>query len=277
MYGAEVWGIYPCLSVLKGLNNNDKVSPIYHKWKCHIVQMKFYRRILGLSRKSPVLLMLGDLGEFPLFIDVLTSVFKYWSNTMNLTNNALIHQSFLDSFTEMNQLNNYQMGVKNLLHFLNFPHTWENFYGNAKQIKTALQNNFITFWTSEINDKEHSRYQFYASVKKSFHIENYLVYIRDFTLRAALSRLRMSSHNLMIEKGRHLGLRKEDRVCDFCQVLEDENHFIFHCKKFTKQRDCIHNFQKLSKLDDIFNDEMNNKCLVDLAKYTKSCLFPPKN
>ena len=40
----------------------------------------------------------------------------------------------------------------------------------------------------------------------------------------------MCDHNLAIEKGRYLKIPREQRLCVVCNVVEDEAHFLLHCK-----------------------------------------------
>lgn len=53
----------------------------------------------------------------------------------------------------------------------------------------------------------------------------------------------MSSHPLCIETGRRKNpkIPRAERVCMLCNVLEDENHAIFHCK--------AHDFIRVSFVD----------------------------
>ena len=55
--------------------------------------------------------------------------------------------------------------------------------------------------------------------------------------RIALTKLRLSNHKLMIEKGRHLKLDRNRRFCPFCpNEVEDEIHFMITCKNYTGDR-----------------------------------------
>ena len=58
-----------------------------------------------------------------------------------------------------------------------------------------------------------------------FYLEN----INQFRYRNAITKLRVSSHALEIERGRHCGLSVEERICGYCHCIEDEKHFLFHC------------------------------------------------
>ena len=46
-----------------------------------------------------------------------------------------------------------------------------------------------------------------------------------------LTQFRLSSHDLLIEKGRYQNIPREERICEKCSLheIEDEFHFIFIC------------------------------------------------
>ena len=52
------------------------------------------------------------------------------------------------------------------------------------------------------------------------------------------SKLRLSSHKLSIEKGRHSHpkIPEENRLCKVCGVIENEKHFLLHCDMYHEQR-----------------------------------------
>ena len=52
-----------------------------------------------------------------------------------------------------------------------------------------------------------------------------------------MTKLRLSNHELMIEKGRHLNLPINERKCPFCPLVEDEAHFLMQCHIYTPMRD----------------------------------------
>ena len=58
--------------------------------------------------------------------------------------------------------------------------------------------------------------------------------------RIALSRFRLSSHNLAIELGRHARpiIPVEQRLCKHCDsmAIEDEVHFLLKCPRFKNER-----------------------------------------
>ena len=50
--------------------------------------------------------------------------------------------------------------------------------------------------------------------------------------RRSLSSFRISTHR----RGRYCGERPEERLCDFCNIIEDEIHFLCGCKRYLELR-----------------------------------------
>ena len=69
-------------------------------------------------------------------------------------------------------------------------------------------------------------------------MENYLNTIRNVKRRIQLSKLRLSNHVLMIEKGRQYGIEPGNRLCPLCLNgnVEDEFHFLLKCKTYSHLR-----------------------------------------
>ena len=57
-------------------------------------------------------------------------------------------------------------------------------------------------------------------------MEDYLNSIKNVADRTALTKIRLSNHTLMIEKGRHQGLQENQ------SQVENEYHFIMECNTF---------------------------------------------
>ncbi|ELU18775.1 hypothetical protein CAPTEDRAFT_218505 [Capitella teleta] len=54
--------------------------------------------------------------------------------------------------------------------------------------------------------------------------------------RIATTRLRLSSHNLAIERGRWLQKPREERLCSTCHVIQHEQHALKDCTLNTEAR-----------------------------------------
>ena len=51
--------------------------------------------------------------------------------------------------------------------------------------------------------------------------------------------IRISAHELAIEKGRYSNVPRSNRFCNACNanLIEDEEHFLLHCTAYTEIRD----------------------------------------
>ena len=86
----------------------------------------------------------------------------------------------------------------------------------------------------------------YSQLKKTPGYEAYLSEIRHIEMRTALTKLRLSNHTLMIEKGRHLKIERNRRFCPYCpRSIEDEKHFLMECKSFNNLRNDLFDNAKL--------------------------------
>ena len=112
-------------------------------------------------------------------------------------------------------------------------------------IKTKVNKYFELEVFRRLNEHitENRKISLYASFKTTFKFESYLDYIKDFTARCALAKLRMSAHNLQIETGRFSKSKtpRDERFCPYCKTLntlavEDEVHFLLVCSLFNEER-----------------------------------------
>ena len=71
-----------------------------------------------------------------------------------------------------------------------------------------------------------------------FKMEKYIEYISNDKLRTELAALRLSAHNLDIERGRHINVSRENRVCRLCSMsmVESEFYFLLVCSRFNDIR-----------------------------------------
>ena len=86
----------------------------------------------------------------------------------------------------------------------------------------------------------------YRLFKEGREMEPYLYRVKESKYRIAISRLRASSHVLEIERGRYTRPKTPitERLCPFCNVVEDEQHFLLICKIYDQERNRM--FSKIS-------------------------------
>ena len=108
-------------------------------------------------------------------------------------------------------------------------------------INETLHTKFINDTLEDIaNSTKFPKLRTYKLFKKDFRLENYLMEIENTKHALALTRFRISSHNLRIETGRYdqRKIKPEDRLCIYCrsQAVEDEQHFLLQCPLYDNER-----------------------------------------
>jgi len=112
---------------------------------------------------------------------------------------------------------------------------------------------------AEINS-ENSKLRTYAKLKTEAGMEKYLDSIKNIKNRTALTKIRLSNHDLMIEKGRHQDLQENQRLCPFCDnKIENEQHFVMECPTY--------NVLRQSLFDDITENDNEFIRLNELEKF----------
>ena len=114
---------------------------------------------------------------------------------------------------------------------------WQNQFNmliNFETIKSRILDIHQQSWYSAINNS--SRLETYPLLKHDFIFEPYLDYIKEKRFRIAMTRFRTSSHDIFIEKGRHLNIERNQRTCNMCtgNMIENEFHFFTFMPTKTK-------------------------------------------
>ena len=104
-------------------------------------------------------------------------------------------------------------------------------------VKQRLKDQFIQNWNGRL--EESSRAIFYKHIS-SFDFKPYLNILNISKFRYSMTKLRVSSHRLSIESGRWSKPNPtplSERNCLFCNLLEDEYHFVLECN--LEKESCI--------------------------------------
>jgi hypothetical protein len=153
---------------------------------------------------------------------------------------------------------------------------WINQDNNHSQFHFCIIRNRILDiykqgWYSSINNSR--RLVTYSLYKHEFECEKYLKCILPIKYKIALSRFRLSSHDLAIETGRHRNIPVENRICTSCQMnlIENEYHFLLICPKYYNLRKQFFSpyychWPTLQKFETLLSSK-NPKVLNNLAKY----------
>lgn len=224
LYGAEVWGAY----LFKMQNNSlpsmlQNVTTLIEK-----LHSKFCKHVLLVNRKASNYAVRWELGRYPLFINIVCSVLKYFVNIRNRCQHSMVN---LALGINMQLKNSWYAFIEFILTKTGY--TIDSLNNNIicqgkNSILSKLKNVSQSIYYRKLCDC--TKLCLYSSVKPVFSLENYLLHIKDSTRRRAVTQLRLSCHKLPIEIGRYSGLNREDRLCIFCgHCIGDEKHCLMDC------------------------------------------------
>ena len=232
-YGCEIWGFASAQCIER-------------------VHRKFCKQILNVKLSTNNYALYTELGRHPLYIERQIRIIKYWFKLATETNsNCILKSAFEDmkNRTE-NSINKllWTSKVKSLLERNGFAEVWQypesvNIKMFLPVLKTRLIDTFIT--ESREGIRSSSSLSLFKELNTTYEIAPYLKLLCLDKRRAALAKLRLSSHSLAIETGRHSGIPRENRKCSVCDLndIEDEYHFIIICPFYRDLRkDYIPNY-----------------------------------
>jgi hypothetical protein len=105
LYGCEIWGIFNS-NTARFRNGTFRGSPdrmIYSNLICEKLHTKFCKFILGVHKKNTNFAVLSELGCFPLYYDIIKSIFHYWNRLEYLENFPLLQNAYEQSKQLYNQ------------------------------------------------------------------------------------------------------------------------------------------------------------------------------
>ena len=194
LYASDFWGC------LKMPTNN----PIEN------THMRFCKDLLDVQRQTTNIGVLLDLGRVPIMLYGRKNCIKNWcrihvlgrADDLVSTHNVLIGNGLKWNQAVINCLNNMGIG-------------WLSGTENVhEKAMTRMADIFHQEAFANLA-KTSSKLRTYGKIKTDIGIERYLYHIPNVETRIAVSRLRLSNHQLMIEKGRHLKLDVSQRICPF--------------------------------------------------------------
>lgn len=115
-------------------------------------------------------------------------------------------------------------------------------------------------------------------MKNRFEFEPYLDFIKEDKFRTALTRFKVSSHQLAIETGRYNNIERNERKCLNCNmnVVESEYHFILVCPKFIEIRKqylkkYYYQWPTIQKFENLFSNK-SKLVILNISKYIYNAL-----
>lgn len=221
LYSSEIWG-YENTSLIENMH------------------IQFCKRLLKVRKSTPNFMVYGELGRFPLYIQIFTRMFNFWCKLVQTqsTLSSCIY-SVLYNLHESGSIKSlWVQHIKKSLNSTGLTFLWHMQHSvDLCKYKTLfqsiLQDMFIQEWFS---NQVSSKGSFYFSFKNSFKLEDYLLKL-NYRHAITICKLRTSNHKFPIETGRWCNVIREDRLCPLCmEAVGDEFHYLFICKHFETER-----------------------------------------
>ena len=224
-YGSEVWGMHEAKDV-------------------EIIHTKFCRRILNVKISTNLCGLYGELGRIPLKTQRKLNILKYWIKLLKLQQDSVPKKIYLLLKDDANKNmtyngSNWAFQIKSILESIGLAFIWYNQLEMDipfSLIKQRIMDMYYQSWYSDINNS--NRLITYCRYKHDFAFENYLDVLKENKYRVALTRFRLSSHDLNIEQGRYDNVPRHERICKCCRtnVVETEYNFLLVCPLYRELR-----------------------------------------
>ena len=246
LYGSEIWGI----DRLK-TQDTSTFNESLEKYTSEKLNLSFAKFSLGVHKKAQSSAVRGELGRYPLGLDITSNIISFYSHIYSKKANPLL--TYVAKSSKYSKSWIYK--CEQLLDSLQITNTPETI--KRKTTMQLLKNSYKHFWCSKINTE--SKMRTFNTFKTTFSYEEYLN-IGNVEHRKSMTRFRISAHNLAIERGRYTKPHPtpvHERVCPHCPLnIEDEIHFLTQCQKLNQQRQNMYaEIKKLCINFDLLSDE----------------------
>ena len=258
LYACESWGD----SLKKGFFN-DEIEK-FHLSMC--------RQVLGVKRNTNSMKVLAELGRVPFKVEVETAMFKYLERYPFIGKDRLLYKAFAEEIKicetgGQSWISNIKeklakLGLSNLFINLSKVTTEEIEPKNYKQKHKFFRKRAIDIFIQQefhsyLNKRKLLEKGIFEISKTLYEKEKYLS-LSNCENRMALSKLRLSSHNLAIRQGKWYNIAEEKRFCYYCKdpKIETEIRFLFECPRYKKLR------QEMSSAIKDFTFENKNETLA---------------
>ena len=203
------------------------------------IERQALKRCLGVKSSTPNDLLYIELDQADIIANIRDRQYKFYQKLMSLEEDSAVILDVLEMCKDLQIMKYY-----------------DELHGEHKCDNLQEKKNSCTIdeGTYKLRYREITDLQYCPALYESFMRED---------LRMIITRWRLSCFELAIETGRYKGIPREERLCVFCNVIEDEQHAIYHCKAYDnirrEYRELIEENPTVKKFLNPKNKEMANR------------------
>ena len=152
LYGSEIWSSISNYQLKKLSKDPSILSSLLMGNQTETVQLKFLKLVLGLRRNCTTLAVLGEVGEFPIVLNGLVRMVKFWHRINNMDNGCLtkIALNVIKSFQSdiWNWLSTIKLSMKAISvldNIFSSPSCYSSEYVE-RMFKAKIRESFIQYW-----------------------------------------------------------------------------------------------------------------------------------
>ena len=189
------------------------------------IHNQFCKNILGVHKKSSNFAAKCELGRPPVLNFITILALKYFKRLKQLPSDRLLGEVYeVDQSLFIDEHRSWQKFIHNSLQNLNLTSLD---FDRINQLLTDQHSKVILNKLQHLSTQEHdNKLFFFANIyPKDFILQDYLSLKLPVNITRELTKLRLSSHSLLIEKGRYFRpkIKRENRLCSQCNQIEDDN------------------------------------------------------
>ena len=222
-YGAEVWGLEADLKIIE---------------RVHLFALK---RFLNVSVRTSTILVYGETGRYPLFINIYMKCVRYWLRIQSMSSERYTKKAYkMLLYMHEQGRHTWASSLCYLMYKYGFDEAWESQgVGNQKAFLKLFKERLVSRYNEEWNYNLHNneRYKVYRTFKSDLALSPYLVDLKHVKARSYLIRLRLSVSQINTHRLKFSGVNNTHLDCPFCKnVVESEVHFLLVCPAYTDIR-----------------------------------------
>jgi len=219
LYGSEVWGMDDCQAI-------------------ETVHLAMLKQFLNVSSRAPNIMVYGDTGRFPLYINATLRSIKYWLKVLKMEEHRFPFKAY-QMLKGIKKGHTWASKIRDVLTEHGFENVWNeqgasNEIDFLKSLRQQLINSFNSKWKDDL--RRSNRCSLYGSMKSFPQVEMYLYSLDKKVFRDVWIRFRMGLSDMYMHRYRY---RPEvnTTLCPSCRESdEDERHLLLCCPAFESLR-----------------------------------------